>query len=112
MGIKIFEWLSLASFNRKNWYVVHFLFPRYILLFFIIYKVFFFLSSFQIAYESRIRSQKLRAEISNAKKEAEHYLSNVDLAQKMEKKGRLGKNVDGTEEMRRNYSQKKIFETK
>jgi len=43
----------------------------------------------KVAYEGRIRSQKLRAELAGAKKEAEHYLGQVELAHKMEKKGRL-----------------------
>ena len=68
-----------------------------------------------------MRTQKLRGELAAAKKAAEHYLGQADLAHRMEKKGRLPGSATGAsaasgeakavvEAPRRRFVQKKVID--
>lgn len=66
------------------------------------------------AYEARVRTAKLRAELSSAKKEAEHYLRQVDLARQLQKKEKAGGGGDGapgaTSAPRRQFKQRRVLD--
>jgi hypothetical protein len=67
------------------------------------------------AYEARVRTAKLRAELSSAKKEAEHYLGQVDLARQLQKKEKAGGAGDGapgaaSAAPRRQFKQRRVLD--
>lgn len=68
----------------------------------------------KMAYEARVRTAKLRAELSSAKKEAEHYLGQVDLARQLQKKEKAGGGGDGvpgaTSAPRRQFKQRRVLD--
>ncbi|GMH73230.1 hypothetical protein TL16_g06127 [Triparma laevis f. inornata] len=72
----------------------------------------------KVAYERRVREQRLRVEMSKAKREVKEYERKIEEGEKFEqmvkKRKRSGKEVKegGGEGFKRNFKQKKAFEEK